>query len=72
LRDADFTAKAKDINVPTLFIAGTYDGSTPPALVEASAGHVPGSIFKLIKGVAHIPCVEQPEAYASLLQEFAS
>jgi 3-oxoadipate enol-lactonase len=71
LRDADFSAKAKDINVPTLFIAGTYDGSTPPALVEASAGLIPSSNFRLVDGVAHIPCVEQPEAYASLLQEFA-
>ena len=72
LRDADFTGRAKDINVPTLFIAGTHDGSTPPALVEASAGLIPGSSFKLVEGVAHIPCVEQPEVYASLLREFAS
>jgi 3-oxoadipate enol-lactonase len=71
LRDADFTAKAKNIKVPTLFIAGTHDGSTPPALVEASAGLIPGSSLKLVDGVAHIPCVEQPEAYASMLKEFA-
>jgi pimeloyl-ACP methyl ester carboxylesterase len=40
--------------------------------VEASASLIPCSSFKLVDGVAHIPCVEQPEVYASLLKEFAS
>jgi 3-oxoadipate enol-lactonase len=71
LRDADFTADAAHINIPTLFIAGDQDGSTPAALVESSARLVPGSRFEVINGAAHIPCVEKPDAYARLLRNFA-
>jgi 3-oxoadipate enol-lactonase len=71
LRDADFTAQAAYIDIPTLFIAGDQDGSTPAALVESSALLVPGSRFEVINGAAHIPCVEKPEEYARLLRNFA-
>jgi 3-oxoadipate enol-lactonase len=70
LRDADFTSSARNIKVPTMVIAGTHDGSTPPALVEASASLIPGSRFELVEGVAHIPCVEKPDLFASLLCDF--
>jgi 3-oxoadipate enol-lactonase len=72
LRDADFTGSAQNTMVPTMFIAGTHDGSTPPALVEASASLIPGSRFELVEGVAHIPCVERPDLFASLLYDFAN
>jgi 3-oxoadipate enol-lactonase len=71
LRDADFTADAAHINIPTLFIAGDQDGSTPAALVESSARLVLASRFEVINGAAHIPCVEKPDAYAKLLRNFA-
>jgi 3-oxoadipate enol-lactonase len=71
LRDADFTAKAASIAIPALFIAGDQDGSTPSSLVESSARLVPNSQFEVIAGAAHIPCVENPAAYAELLREFA-
>ena len=71
LRDADFTGLAKDIKVPTLFIAGEHDGSTPVALVENSSRMVKGRAFKIIPGAAHIPCVEMPEEYVCLVRNFA-
>ena len=71
LRDADLTAWAANINVPTLFIAGDQDGSTPAALVQASALLVPSSRFEIISGAAHIPCVECPDIYARLFRYFA-
>jgi 3-oxoadipate enol-lactonase len=70
LRDADFTTEAAKIDVPTLFIGGDNDGSTPPALVESSSRLVPGSRFELIAGAAHIPCVEKPKEYMQLLKSF--
>jgi 3-oxoadipate enol-lactonase len=72
LRDADFSGSAQNIQVPTMLIAGTHDGSTPPALVEASANLIPSSRFELVEGVAHIPCVERPDLFASLLRDFAN
>jgi 3-oxoadipate enol-lactonase len=71
LRDADFTSQAATIDVPTLFVGGDHDGSTPVALVESSARLVRGSRFEVIVGAAHIPCVEKPAKFAQLLSDFA-
>jgi 3-oxoadipate enol-lactonase len=71
LRDADFTSQAANIDIPTLFIAGDQDGSTPSALVRSSALLVPGSRFEVINGSAHLPCVDNPNEYAHLLKTFA-
>ena len=43
------------------------DGSTPPDLVRETVDLIPGSRFELIRGAGHLPCVEKPEAYATLL-----
>jgi 3-oxoadipate enol-lactonase len=72
LRDADLTAQAASIIVPTLFIAGDQDGSTPVALVQSSARLVRGSHFEIIQGAAHIPCVEKPDDYMRLLRNFVT
>lgn len=72
LRAANYTAVAKHISVPSLFIAGEVDGSTPVDLVQSSARLVPNSRFELIKGAAHIPCVEKPVEYATILRAFAA
>ena len=67
LRDADLTAAVGKITTPTLVVAGAEDGSTPPALVKATADLIPGARFELIDGAAHMPCIEQPERLASLI-----
>ena len=41
IRDADLTAAARALAVPTLCMVGDLDGSTPPALVAELAGLVP-------------------------------
>lgn len=71
LRDADFTSQAAAIDVPTLFVGGDHDGSTPVALVESSSRLIPGSRFEVMTGAAHIPCVEQPANFSQLLADFA-
>jgi 3-oxoadipate enol-lactonase len=70
IRDADFTNAAANISVPVLCIGGELDGSTPSALVEDMASHIPAAKFELIKGAAHLPCIEQPETYAKLITTF--
>ena len=59
------------IKMPTLCIAGTEDGSTPPAFVKAMADLIPNSTYILIEGVGHIPCVEVPELIAKHIFEQA-
>lgn len=70
LRDADLTADAAGIKVPTLCVVGDQDGSTPPDLVKATADRIPHAQFEIIRGCGHIPCVEQPESLAALLTDF--
>ncbi len=58
------------LTLPTLGIAGTEDGSTPPDLVRETVDLVKGSKFKLIRGAGHLPCVEKPAEFAQALTEF--
>ena len=70
IRDADLTAAARSLAVPTLCMVGDMDGSTPPALVAELAGLVPGAELVTIAGAGHLPCVEQPEAVAAAMLGF--
>ena len=70
IRDSDFTETAKTITVPVLFLAGDEDGAAPAELVEAAAALVPGARYELIESCGHIPCVEQPERLAALIDGF--
>ncbi len=66
----DFTESTAGLSLPTLAIAGSEDGSTPPDLVRATADLIPGSRFELIGNAGHLPCVEQPATYARILNDF--
>jgi 3-oxoadipate enol-lactonase len=70
LCDADLTDAARRIKAPTLCVVGDQDGSTPPALVEATSKLIPGARFAVVSGAGHLPGVEQPAAFARLVAEF--
>ncbi len=66
----DFYTTTSALRLPTLGIAGTEDGSTPPDLVRETVDLIPGSKFHLIRKAGHLPCVEQPEEFAQVLTDF--
>jgi len=66
----DFFSTTAKLRLPALGIAGSEDGSTPPDLVRETVGLIPGSRFHLIRRAGHLPCVEAPEEYASVLTDF--
>ncbi|WP_171121760.1 MULTISPECIES: 3-oxoadipate enol-lactonase [unclassified Ruegeria] len=66
----DFYTPTSGLRLPTLGIAGSEDGSTPPDLVRETIDLIPGSRFELMRRAGHLPCVEQPVEYAALLQQF--
>lgn len=66
----DFYTPTSGLRLPTLAIAGSEDASTPPDLVRETADLIPGSKFHLIRRSGHLPCVDQPEAFASALGAF--
>lgn len=68
----DFFTTTAALRLPTLVIAGSEDGSTPPDLLRELAGLIPGAEFELIRGAGHLPCVERPADYARLLTGFAA
>lgn len=66
----DFYTPTASLRLPTLAIAGSEDGVTPPDLVRETADLIPGSRFALIRRGGHFPFVEQPIAYAETLTTF--
>ncbi|MEQ8968367.1 MAG: 3-oxoadipate enol-lactonase [Azospirillaceae bacterium] len=70
IREADLSEAARGIAVPTLCVAGTLDGSTPPETVAGLAEIVPGARLETIEGVGHIPCVEAPDRLGALVTGF--
>ena len=70
IQGTDFYTPTSGLTLPTLAIAGSEDGSTPPDLVRETAELIKGSRFRLIRGVGHLPCVEKPDEYAEVLTAF--
>ncbi|GAA6201898.1 3-oxoadipate enol-lactonase [Aquicoccus sp. SU-CL01552] len=66
----DFYTPTSGLRLPTMGIAGDADGATPPDLVRETVDLIPGSTFRLIRGGGHLPCVDQPQAYARALTDF--
>lgn len=70
ISETDLFESTARLSLPTLAIAGGEDGFTPPDLVRETADLIRGSRFQLIRGSAHLPCVDQPEKYAEILTNF--
>ena len=70
IAETDLFESTARLTLPTLVIAGAEDGSTPPDLVRETADLIRGARFHLIRGAAHLPCVEQPVEYADVLTTF--
>jgi 3-oxoadipate enol-lactonase len=69
---ADFITPTSGLTLPTLAIAGSEDGSTPPDMVRETADLIRGARFELIRGAGHLPPVEKPAEYAQALRSFLS
>lgn len=57
------------IACPTLVIAGSRDEATPPAMSQLIADRIPGAQLASLDA-AHLSAVEQPAAFARLLEGF--
>ena len=65
----DFRVSNSRIQCPALVIGGTRDEATPVALSEAIVGSITGAQLRTMPA-AHLSAVEQPEAFAQLLESF--
>ncbi|MEQ6248749.1 3-oxoadipate enol-lactonase [Sulfitobacter sp. HNIBRBA3233] len=66
----DFYTPTSGLRLPALGIAGDEDGSTPPDLVRETMELIPASKFHLIRRAGHLPCVEHPQEFASVIGDF--
>ena len=67
---ADQRERAAAVRTPTLILCGREDRVTPPALSEALASLIPCAQLHWIDEAGHLPNLEQPEAFNSLLDRF--
>lgn len=65
----DFRASNRRIACPALVIAGTRDEATPTAMLQAICNSIAGARLRTLEA-AHLSAVEQPAAFASLLEQF--
>ena len=70
IRDADLSRTTSALRVPTLCVAGSADGATPPDVVAALARTIDGARLVCLADVGHLPCIEAPGPLADLLAEF--
>lgn len=63
LQTADLDTVAGRIRCPTLVVVGALDESTPPAQAEALRHAIVGSELVIFDHAAHLPNVEQPDAF---------
>lgn len=70
LAHADLTETTARLTLPTLLIAGSHDGSTPPDLMRDTAALIKGARFHLMRQSGHLPPIDAPKAYAALLTDF--
>ena len=58
------------IPIPTLLIRGANDAITPKELMEELEAAIPQASYIEIENAGHLPNLEQPERFNSLLHEF--
>ena len=66
----DFYTTTSGLTLPTLAIAGSEDGSTPPDLVRETAELIKGARFQIIRSAGHLPMVEKPDEFTDVLVSF--
>ncbi|MEM1363866.1 MAG: 3-oxoadipate enol-lactonase [Pseudomonadota bacterium] len=65
---ADLSSTAPQIACPTQVIGGSEDGASPPDLVRALSQAIPGATYVELNGIGHLPMIEAPGRFSSILQ----
>uniref|UniRef100_UPI003F49A0B3 alpha/beta fold hydrolase n=1 Tax=Streptomyces sp. CA-141956 TaxID=3240051 RepID=UPI003F49A0B3 len=66
----DTLERLSGIAAPTLVLAGDLDIVTPPRFGRVVAEKIPGAAFEVLKGEAHRPFQESPEAFNARIDAF--
>jgi 3-oxoadipate enol-lactonase len=66
----DFYTTTSSLRLPCLVIAGAQDAITPADMARDLAKLIPGADLSVIRKSGHLPMIEQPVAFATLLSGF--
>ena len=58
------------IAVPTLCLAGEFDTTAPPAVMEKMATRIPNAVYQCLPSVGHLGNMELPAAFNAVILEF--
>lgn len=70
LMDYDYVDELARITCPTLLIAGAQDGAMPEGMATKLQPAIAGAQMHVIENAGHVPCFEQPNAFAAVLTGF--
>jgi 3-oxoadipate enol-lactonase len=70
VRNIDLLPRLHQIQLPTLYLTGEEDVASPPALMQDMQRRTAGARFASIPGAAHLPSIEQPQAFNRLVVDF--
>lgn len=69
IRAWDVFDRLADIALPTLILAGRFDECVPEHMWEMHR-RIPGSRFELFESSAHMPFIEEPDKFDSVMRDF--
>jgi len=58
-----------NLDLPVLFTAGRYDEATPET-VRHFQSLVPNAEIRIFENSAHVPMLDEPDAYAGAIRSF--
>jgi 3-oxoadipate enol-lactonase len=70
VRGLDTLPRLAAVRVPVLVVAGELDQGTPVAMSQALVDAMRGARLHVLRGAAHISMIEQPAAFARVVQDF--
>lgn len=71
MTDPTLLGRLASVATPTLAVWGEADRIADPAVGRSFAAAIPGARFVLLPRAGHLPQLEQPEALAAVVREFA-
>ncbi len=69
IRDWEVFDRLGEITVPTMVLAGRYDECVPEHAWEMHQ-RIPGSRFELFEASSHMPFIEEPDKFDSVMRDF--
>lgn len=66
----DLRPRLKEIAVPTLVIVGRHDFITNVQMAEEMVKHIPDACLEVMEDSGHFACVEEPEEFYRVINQF--